>query len=153
MGHLWGFQPTVFGTKTLQQVEAFTRSEQTISLPQGGEIQNGDTGNHQDIPPTRAVGHPNRLQGCLLSYTNTKQSRKYLSFHFKGQTYQLRALPFGLSTAPMEFNVVAKEVKLMSIHKGIRIHQYLVVWLVRARSHQVFLQHTQDLVSMCHYLG
>ena len=50
------------------------------------------------------------------------QSRKYLRFHVEGQTYQFKALPFGLSTAPLEFTVIAKEVKLMAIHKGIRIH-------------------------------
>ena len=73
-----------------------------------------------------------------------EQSRKYLRFHVKGRTYQFKALPFGLSTAPLEFTVVAKEVKLMAIHKGIRLHQYLDDWLVRARSHQICLQHTQD---------
>ena len=36
----------------------------------------------------------------------------------------------------------------MAIHKGIRIYQYLDDWLVRARSHQVCLQHTQDLSAM-----
>ena len=41
----------------------------------------------------------------------------------------------------------------MAIHKGIRIHQYLDDWLVRARSHQACLQHTQDLVKMCQQLG
>ena len=82
-----------------------------------------------------------------------KQSRKYLRFHVQGQTYQFRALPFGLSTASLEFTVVAKEVKLMATHKGIRIHQYLDDWLVRARSHRVCLQHTQDLVNICQELG
>ena len=42
------------------------------------------------------------------------KSRKYLRFHFQGQSYQFRALPFGLSTAPMEFTCVVKEVKLMA---------------------------------------
>ena len=51
-----------------------------------------------------------------------EQSIKYLRFHLRGRTYQFRALPFGLSTAAMEFTVVAKEVKLMVIHKGVRIH-------------------------------
>ena len=51
-----------------------------------------------------------------------EQSKKYMRFHIQGQTYQFKALPFGLSTAPLEFTVVAKEVKLMAIHKGIRIH-------------------------------
>ena len=49
-----------------------------------------------------------------------EQSRKYLKFHVKGQTYQFKALPFGLSTAPLEFTVVAKEVKLRAIHRGIK---------------------------------
>ena len=78
-----------------------------------------------------------------------EQSLKYLGFHVEGQTCQFKALPFGLSTAPLEFTVVAKEVKLMATQKGIRIHQYLDDWLVRARSHQVCLQHTQDLVKIC----
>ena len=58
------------------------------------------------------------------------QSRKYMHFHLQGQSYQFKALPFGLSTAPMEFTVVAKEVKLMALQRGIRIHQYLVLVLV-----------------------
>ena len=82
-----------------------------------------------------------------------EQSRKYLRFHVEGRTYQFKALPFGLSTAPLEFTVVAKEVKLMAIHKGIRIHQYLDDWLVRARSHQACLQHTKILVEICQKLG
>ena len=47
-----------------------------------------------------------------------EQSRNYPRFHIQGQTYQFKALPLGLSTAPMEFTVLAKEVKLMAIHKG-----------------------------------
>ena len=43
-----------------------------------------------------------------------EQSRKYLRFHVQGQTYQFKALPFGLSTAPLEFTVIAKEVKPMA---------------------------------------
>ena len=82
-----------------------------------------------------------------------EQSRKYLRFHVQGRAYQFKALPFGLSTAPMEFTVLAKEVKLMAIHRGIRIHQYLDDWLVRARSLHICLQHTQILVKMCQDLG
>ena len=82
-----------------------------------------------------------------------EQSRKYLRFHVQGQTYQFKALPFGLSTAPLEFTVIAKEVKLMATHKGIRIHQYLDNWLVRVTSHQTCLQHTQKLVEICQRLG
>ena len=76
-----------------------------------------------------------------------------MRFHIQDQSYQFKALPFGLSTAPMEFTVVAKEVKLMALQKGIRIHQYLDDWLVRATSHQICLQHTLTLVALCRELG
>ena len=38
------------------------------------------------------------------------QSRKYMRFHIQGQSHQFKVLPFGLSTAPMEFTVVVKMV-------------------------------------------
>ena len=81
------------------------------------------------------------------------QSRKYMRFHLQGRSYQFKALPFGLSTASMAFTVVAKEVKLMALQKGIRIHQYLDDWLVRASTHHTCLQHTQTLVTLCQELG
>ena len=81
------------------------------------------------------------------------QSRKYMRFHLQGRSYQFKALPFGLSTAPMQFTVVAKEVKLMALQKGIRTHQYLDGWLVRASTHDTCLQHTQTLVTLCQELG
>ena len=59
------------------------------------------------------------------------QSRKYMHFHLHGRSYQFKALPFSLSTAPMEFTVVTKEVKLMALQRGIGIHQYLDDWLLR----------------------
>ena len=43
---------------------------------QGGEIQNGNPGNHQDFPSTRGVGHLNRLQRRLLPYTHTPEVTK-----------------------------------------------------------------------------
>ena len=39
-----------------------------------------------------------------------------MHFHVQGQSYQFKALPFGLSATPMEFTVVAKEVKLIALH-------------------------------------
>ena len=74
-------------------------------------------------------------------------------FHVQGQTYQFKALPFGLSTAPMEFTIVTKEVKVMASQRGTRIHKYLDDWLVWARSHQTCLQHTATLVAICQDLG
>ena len=41
----------------------------------------------------------------------------------------------------------------MALHRGIRTHQYIDDWLVRATSHQTCLQHTQTLVALCRELG
>ena len=45
-----------------------------------------------------------------------------------------------------KFTVIPKEVKLVTIYKDLRSHQYLDDWLVRARS-QAGLQHSQELVN------
>ena len=72
--------PTFLASKTTQPLETYSRSEQTKPFK-----------DHQDHPPIRGVGYLNK-------------------FHVKGLTYQFKALPVGLSTTPMEFTVVAKEL-------------------------------------------
>ena len=81
------------------------------------------------------------------------RSRKYLRFHLNNQSYQFTSLPFCLSTAPLEFTKVVKEVKLMAQARGIRIHQYLDDWLVRAPCQEICLRHTQTLLDLCRDLG
>ena len=81
------------------------------------------------------------------SDTNSQSVQEVLAFPTPGSGLPGQTLPFGLSTTPMEFTVVAKEVKLMALQRGIRIHQYLDDWLVRASTHDACLQHTQTLVT------
>ena len=145
-------QPAIFGTQTQQPVETHPRPEHLEHLFKHRVVQDGDPRDHKNLPPSRGVGHIHRFQRCILPYTHS-QSRKYMRFHLQGRSYQFKALPFGLSTAPMEFTVVAKEVKLMALQKGIRIHQYLDDWLVRASTLHTCLQHTQTLVTLCQELG
>ena len=64
-------QLTFLGSQAKQSFETYPKSEQTKSFPQGRKIQNGHTGNHQDIPPAREVVYLNRLQGRLLPFSNT----------------------------------------------------------------------------------
>ena len=65
------FQPTTFGPQAQQQMETHTGPEQAESLPQNRDLQNGDTGNHQNFPPAGGVGHLLGFQGRLLPCTNT----------------------------------------------------------------------------------
>ena len=88
------FQQTIFSPETQQQVEAYTRSEQTKSFPQGRKIQNGDTRDHQDIPPTGGVGHLNGFQGCLLPYTNTGTVKEISEVSCPGSDIQVQSTAF-----------------------------------------------------------
>ena len=53
---------------------------------------------NKDLPSGRGVGYFHRLQGRILPHTNS-QSVQEVRFHIQGQSYQFKALPFGLSTA------------------------------------------------------
>ena len=51
------------------------------------------------------------------------------TYVFLGQSYQFKALLFGLSTAPVEFTMVVGEVKLITQNKCIRICQDQDEWV------------------------
>ena len=93
--------------KAKQSLEAYSRSEQTKSFPQGGKIQNGDTGSHQDLPPTKGVSYLSRLQGRLLSYkyTGTIQEISEISYPRSDIPVQGYAIRFVHSTHGVHYNL------------------------------------------------
>ena len=128
-------------------METYLGPEHLEHLPKHRVVRNGDPRDNKNLPTGRIVGNLHRFQLRILPHTNSQSVQEVHAFP------QFKALPVGLSTAPMEFTVVAKEVKLMAVQRGIRIYQYLDDWLVRATSHQTCLQHTQSLVALCRELG
>ena len=151
---LTGFlQPAIFGTQTQQPVETGPGPEHLEHLFEHRVVQDGDPRDNKNLPTGREWVTSIDFTDAYFHIPIHNQSSKYMRFHLQGRSYQFKALPFGLSTAPMEFTVVAKEVKLMALQKGIRIHQYLDDWLVRASTHDTCLQHTQTLVTLCQELG
>ena len=66
------------------------------------------------------------------------QSRIYLRFHIQDQTYQFKALPFGLFTAHYS-EQRGQTDRFTDGHKDQPVPRR---WLVQARSHQTCLQHT-----------
>ena len=148
-----GFYNRLFGTQTQQPVETDPRPEHLEHLFEHRDVQDGNPRDNKNLPPSRGVGHIHRFQRSILPHTNSQSVQEVHALSPPGSVLPVQALPFGLSTAPMEFTVVAKEVKLMAFQKGIRIHQYLDDWLVRASTHHTCLQHTQTLVTLCQELG
>ena len=80
-------------------------------------------------------------------------SRKYLRFCYKAQVFQFTSLRFGLATAPQVFTMIVKEVKLMALSRGLRIHQYLDDWLIRSQSQEESQRDTQAVVDLTQSLG
>ena len=71
----------------------------------------------------------------------------------KGVSYQFTSLPFGLATAPLIFTSIVKEVRLLALQQGIRIHQYLDDWLIHAPSKEECHKQTQKLLNLIQELG
>ena len=61
-------QPVISGSKTQQAVASYLGSEQTKQLSENTVFQDGDSGNHTDIPPDGEVGHLCRLQRRILPH-------------------------------------------------------------------------------------
>ena len=106
---------------------------------------------HQSISglsDSRGMCVINRLIRWLPSHPHPSK----LKLCHKSQVFQFTSLPFGLATAPQVFTIV-KEVKLMALTKGIRLHQYLDNWLIRAQFQEEAQVNTQTVVDLTQSLG
>ena len=54
---------------------------------------------------------------------------------------------------PQVFTMIVKELKLMALSQGIRLHQYLYNWLIRAQSQEEAQINTQTVVDLTQSLG
>lgn len=79
--------------------------------------------------------------------------RQFLRFAFRGQAYQYRVLPFGISLAPRVFTrcVAAALAPLQA--RGMRILPYLDDWLVCASSREQVSSDTSTLLAHVTDLG
>ena len=76
------------------------------------------------------------LSHTYLHMPIQQNSRKYIMFCHNSQVFQFTSLPFGLATAPQVFTMIVKELKLMTLTRGVRFHQYLVDRLIGAPSQE-----------------
>ena len=83
---------------------------------------------HQNLPDSREMGIINRPIRRLSSHPHPPKHKDHRS-----QVFQFTSVPFGLATAPQIFTMIVKEVKLMALTRGLRLHQYLD-WLIRSQS-------------------
>ena len=93
------------------------------------------------------------LQDAYFQVPIHPASRKYLRFCIGPQTFQFRALCFGLSSAPQVFTRVMTPISSIMHRFGYRILRYLDDWLVLGSSHQEIVRVRDFLLSLCEELG
>ena len=78
---------------------------------------------------------------------------KYLRFNLGDSLYHFRALPFGLSTAPLVFTKIMAAVGAFAHRRSIFLHLYLDDWLCRHFNRSVLLLQRDFLLELLPYLG
>ena len=99
------------------------------------------------------MGDVHKPHGRVPACANPSQRSKYLHFKHNREVFQFSSLPFGLATTPSVYTSLAKEVKLMALSKGVRIHVYLDDWLIRADSPEEAERSSQEMVSLVTSFG
>ncbi|XP_072319724.1 uncharacterized protein [Eucyclogobius newberryi] len=78
---------------------------------------------------------------------------KFLRFAFRGEHFQFRVLPFGLSLSPRVFTRCVAAALSPLQDQGLRILPYLDDWLICAPSHEQVLQDTETVLRHVANLG
>ena len=118
-------QPPVSSTQASPKVEASHRLKQAQHFSIRRKVQNGNSRVHQDLPDSRGMGIIYRPIRRLPSHPHPSKLKEIPKLCHKSQVFQFTSLPFGLATAPHVFTMIVKEVKLMALSRGLRLHQYL----------------------------
>ena len=81
------------------------------------------------------------------------RSRKYLRFCIKGQTFQFKALPFGLATSPFVFTRLMVTIATHLRRRSVVLFPYLDNWLVRNQIRADILRDQQFTIKLISSLG
>ena len=153
-GHLYSvsskisrvLQLPVSSTQASPKVEASHRLKQAQHFSTCRKVQNGNSRVHQDLPDSRGMDIIDRPIRRLPSHPHPSKLKGIPKVLL--QVFQFTYLLFGLTTAPQVFTMIVKEVKLMALSRGLRLHQYLDDWLIRSQSQEEAQVNTQAVVDL-----
>ena len=145
-------QSPVSSPQASPKVETSNRLNQAQHFSTCRKVENGNSRVHQDHPDSRGMGIVDRPIRRLPSHPHPPKLEE-IPFCYRSQVFQFTSLPFGLATAPQVFTMIVKEVKLMALSRGLRLHQYLVDWLIRSQSQEEAQVNTPAVVDLTQSLG
>lgn len=79
--------------------------------------------------------------------------RKYMRIVVNGKVYQFKALPFGLSTAPLVFTKILEPLATLLHSQGVHMHRYLDDILIRSNSKDQCQLWTEQILQLLFTLG
>ena len=146
-------QSPVPSTQASPKVEASHRLKQAQYFSTRRKVQNGNSRVHQDLPDSRGVGIVDRSDGRLPAYPHPPKLKEIPKVLLQGSGVPIHLPPVRTSYSPQVFTMIVKEVKLMALSRGLRIHQYLDDWLIRSQSQEEAQVNTQEVVDLTQSLG
>ena len=117
------------------------QSESPKLLPQHSALQDGKYLYRQRYFERGRLYGQDRSQRHLFQCEDPSSPQEVLKFQWRGITYQYKALPFGLATAPRVFSKIMQGAISHVREKGVRLVQYLDDILVIASSPNQLKEH------------
>ncbi|CAG9135193.1 unnamed protein product [Plutella xylostella] len=93
------------------------------------------------------------LSRAYFHVSISRSHRRFLRVIYQDVTYQMTALPFGLSCAPKIFASLTNWVAETIRHRGIRIIVYLDDYFVACQSKEVLQSHIHQTLHLLKFLG
>ena len=150
----WVLQSPVPSTQASPKVEASHRPKQAQHFSTRRKVQNGNSRVHQDLPDSRGVGIVDRPIRRLPSHPHPSKLKEIPKVLLQVPGVPVHLPPIRTSHSPPQvFTMIVKEVKLMALSRGLRLHQYLDDWLIRSQSLEEARVNTQAVVDLTQSLG
>ena len=134
-------------------MEARHRPKQAQPFSTCRKVQNGNPRVHQDLPDSRGMGIVDRFVGRLPTHPHPSKLKEIPKVLLQVSGVPVHLPPIRTSHSPQVFTMIVKEVKLMALSRGLRIHQYLDDWLTRSQSQEEAQVNTQAVVDLTQSLG
>ena len=146
-------QSPVSSPQASPKVEASNRLKQAQHFSTCRKVQNGNSRVHQDLPDSRGMGIVDKPTGRLPSNPHPPKLKEIPKVLPQVTGVLVHLHPFWTSHSPQVFTMIVKEVKLMALSRGLRLHQYLDNWLIRSQSQEEAQVNTQAMVDLTRSLG
>ena len=149
----WFLQSPVSSPKAKSKIETSHRLKQAKSIPEDRKVQDGDPRINKNILEYRGMGDINRPTRRLPPYSNSPKIPKIPAICTQVSDLSVHLSSIRASPSSSGIHHDSKRGKTHGLITGIKIHQYLDDWLIRAQSPEESSHNTKVVVDLTESLG